>query len=85
MAWKNIQSSFIALNKGKYFMAQMENGKVVIYHKLREQQVYKSVWTDKKYQSEFHGTNLLKKNAGGKSIQLSQIAVLNCRCLKNYD
>ena len=33
-------------------------------HKYREQQVLKNVWTDKKYQSEFNGTNLLKKLIG---------------------
>lgn len=60
MAWKKVPSSFAKLNTNNYFMAQIEKGKVVIYHKLREQQVYKSVWTDQKYQSEFHGTNLLK-------------------------
>lgn len=64
MAWKNIKKSFDNLNKDDYFMAKMEDGKVRIYHKYREQQVYKNVWTDKKYQSEFHGTNLLKKMFG---------------------
>ena len=82
MAWKNIQSSFIALNKGKYFMAQMENGKVVIYHKLREQQVYKSVWTDKKYQSEFHGTNLLKKMLGANQFSYPKSLYLIVDVLK---
>jgi len=64
MAWKNIQKTFIDLNKGDYFVARLEDEKVRIYHKYREQQVYKNVWTDKKYQSEFHGTNLLKKLLG---------------------
>ena len=65
MAWKNIKQSFDELNKDNYFIAKEENNKIVIYHKLREQQVYKNVWTDKKYQSEFNGTNLLKKILGG--------------------
>jgi len=64
MAWKKVPSSFTKLNTQNYFMAQLENGKIVIYHKLREQQVYKSVWMDQKYQSEFHGTNLLKELIG---------------------
>lgn len=64
MAWKNIKDSFDTLNKGDYFIAKRENGKIRIYHKYREQQVYKNVWTDKKYQSEFQGTNLLKKLLG---------------------
>lgn len=65
MAWKNIKQSFDELNKDDYFIAREENNKIVLYHKLREQQVYKNVWTDKKYQSEFNGTNLLKKILGG--------------------
>ena len=64
MAWKNVQETFIELNKDGYFNAEKEGDKVVIYHKYREQQVLKNVWTDKKYQSEFKGTNLLKKLIG---------------------
>jgi len=63
-AWKNIKETFDELNKDKYFKAEMENEKVVLYHKYYEQQVLKNVWTDKKYQSEFHGTNLLKRLIG---------------------
>src|SRR3990167_8210989 len=66
MAWKNIQETFVELNKNDYFEAKKEGGKIIIYHKYREQQVLKNVWTDKKYQSEFHGTNLLKKIFGDK-------------------
>jgi len=67
-AWKNIKESFNELNKDGYFKAEMENGKVVLYHKYYEQQVLKNVWTDKKYQSEFHGTNRLKKLIGNNSF-----------------
>ena len=63
-AWKNIPSSFDELNQGGYFQAKKENGEIAIYHKYREQQVFKNVWTNKKYQSEFNGTNLLKKILG---------------------
>ena len=61
MAWKNILPSFKDLNKNSYFTAIKANNRVDIYHKYREQQVFKNVWTDKKYQSEFNGTNLLKE------------------------
>ncbi len=64
MAWKNVKETFIELNTNGYFIAKKENEKIVIYHKYREQQVIKNVWTDKKYQSEFQGTNLLKKIIG---------------------
>jgi len=64
MAWKKVPASFAKLNNENFFVAAREKGKIVIYHKLREQQVFKSVWTDQKYQSEFHGTNLLKELLG---------------------
>lgn len=62
--WKNIPSSFEELNINGYFKAEKENGKIVIYHKYREQQVFKNFWSQKKYQSEFNGTNLLKSILG---------------------
>ncbi len=64
MAWKNIKETFEKLNQGDFFKAKKEKDRIRIYHKYREQQVYRNVWTDKKYQSEFHGTNLLKKLLG---------------------
>jgi len=64
MAWKNVKDTFIDLNKNGYFSAKKEGEKVRLYHKYREQQVFKNVWIDKKYQSEFQGTNLLKKILG---------------------
>jgi len=64
MAWKNIKETFDQLNDGNYFTAKEENKKIRIYHKYREQQVLKNVWLEQKYQSEFHGTNLLKKILG---------------------
>lgn len=67
-AWKNIQESFDELNTGDYFKAEVENDKVILYHKYYEQQVLKNVWTDKKYQSEFNGTNLLKKLIGSNNF-----------------
>ncbi|MDP3916995.1 MAG: site-specific DNA-methyltransferase [Nanoarchaeota archaeon] len=60
-AWKNIPSSFKNLNVNSYFGAIRENDEIKILHKYREKQVFKNVWTSKKYQSEFHGTNVLKK------------------------
>lgn len=58
--WKNIRATFDELNKDGYFKAVRENGKISIYHKYRENEVLKNIWIDKKYQSEFNGTNLLK-------------------------
>ena len=63
-SWKNIKTTFDELNKNGNFRAIIENGKVVLQHKYREQEVLKNVWIDKKYQSEFNGTNLLKDLIG---------------------
>ncbi len=63
-AWKNIPESFEELNKNGYFVATYEGDELKIFHKYREKQVFKNVWTNKKYHSEFHGTNLLKDLLG---------------------
>ncbi|MEO5355853.1 MAG: site-specific DNA-methyltransferase [Nitrospirae bacterium YQR-1] len=63
-SWKKIKQSFNDLNKGDYFKATRDGDKIVLLHKYREQQVLKNVWTDKRYHSEFNGTNLLKKLIG---------------------
>ncbi len=60
MAWKNVKETFDQLNTDGYFSAIKEGAKIRIYHKYREQQVLKNVWLEQKYQSEFHGTNILK-------------------------
>lgn len=63
--WKAIKDSFIELNKDpEYFRIFNDNGQFVIKHKYREQQVFKNFWSQKKYQSEFNGTNLLKDILG---------------------
>lgn len=82
MAWKNIKETFIELNKDNYFKAKKEGNKIAIYHKYREQQVLKNVWIDKKYQSEFHGTNLLKKIFGDKRFDYPKSLYLIMDILK---
>ena len=46
------------------YVAKKDGKKIIIYNKYREQQVFKNIWTDKKYFPEFKGTNLLKKILG---------------------
>lgn len=62
--WINLPETFEEKRSKGTFVAKKENGKVVVYRKFYEQQIFKNVWTDQKYQSEFHGTNLLKKILG---------------------
>ena len=68
-AWKNIPETFDKLNQNSYFVATLENERVEIFHQYREKQVFKNVWTDKKYQSEFHGTNVLKDILGENAFE----------------
>lgn len=82
MAWKKIKKSFDELNKNDFFIAREEDGKIKIYHKTREQQVYKNVWTDKKYHSEFNGTNLLKKILGANIFSYPKSIYLVADVLK---
>jgi len=68
-AWKNVPGTFVRLNKNGYFVAVAKNKRVEIFHKYREKQVFKNVWTNKKYQSEFHGTNVLKDILGENAFE----------------
>ncbi|MBF0541331.1 MAG: site-specific DNA-methyltransferase [Nitrospirae bacterium] len=87
-SWKNIKETFDDLNKNKYFKAIFEDNGIKIFHKLREQQVLKNVWIQKKYQSEFNGTNLVKDIIGigyfdyPKSIYtiIDVIKIVSCKC-----
>jgi len=62
--WKTKKDTFEERLKEDNFVALKNNGEVQIFNKFREQQVFKNLWTDKKYFPEFQGTNLLKKILG---------------------
>ena len=66
--WINLPETFDEKVLLGWFVAKRENGKIQIYRKLYEQQILKNVWTDKKYQSEFNGTNLLKEIIGNNDF-----------------
>ena len=64
-SWKVIRDSFIKNNENNLYVAQKEeDGSIRVYNKFYEQQVFKNIWTDKKYFPEFQGTNLLKDILG---------------------
>ena len=62
--WKTKAETFEERNIGDYFVAEEQDGQIIIFHKYYEQQVIKNLWTDKKYFPEFQGTNLLKELLG---------------------
>src|SRR5690606_28616976 len=63
-SWKNIKETFEELNSKKIIRVQMKDGEITIQHKYYEQEVLKNLWIDKKYQSEFYGTNIIKELFG---------------------
>ena len=66
--WKNVKSTFDELNRNGYFKAVQEKNRIAIYHRYYENQVLKNLWVEKKYQSEFNGTNLLKDIFGKADV-----------------
>ena len=47
--WKTKADTFEERNIGDYFVAEEQDGQIIIFHKYYEQQVIKNLWTDKKY------------------------------------
>lgn len=82
MTWINLPKTFEEKNKNGHFLAKKVDGRLQIFRKFREQQVFKNVWTNKKYQSEFHGTNLLKKIFGDKRFDYPKSLYLILDILK---
>lgn len=66
--WKNVKDTFDEYNLKDYFKAVREGDLIQIYHKYYENEVLKNIWIDKKYQSEFNGTNLLKALFGQSEL-----------------
>lgn len=86
--WKTIPKTFKERNVNNFYQAVMEDGKVQIYHKYEEQQVFKNIWINKKYFPEFQGTNLLKKILGDNlfSYPKSLYAVMDtCKIMTSED
>jgi adenine-specific DNA-methyltransferase len=62
--WKTTKETFIKLaNKGD-IVAKNENGRLVLYEKLREDQVIKTHWIKKEYHAYHFGTKILEEILG---------------------
>ena len=81
-SWKRKKESFIRDNKDNYFSVKETSRGLEIFHKYREQQVLKNVWMEKKYQSEFNGTNLVKNILGEKKFDFPKSLYLMTDILK---
>ena len=66
--WKTTAETFNErFNEGD-IIAKDENGKIRIYEKLRENQVIKTHWIEKKYHGYHYGTKLLDELLGAKTF-----------------
>lgn len=66
--WKTTPATFIKLVQGGNIVAKKENHGVVLYEKLRENQVIKTHWIRKEYHAYHFGTKLLEKILGSKEF-----------------
>lgn len=86
--WKTLRKTFNLRNNGDYFVAVKENDIIAVKHKYREKEVLKNVWIEKKYHSEFNGTNLLKDILGSNKFNFPKSLyavqdILKITCPKN--
>lgn len=66
--WKTTKKTFAERYSKGDIIAKEEDGKIVIYEKLREDQVIKTHWIDKKYHGYHFGTKLLDDILGVKTF-----------------
>lgn len=66
--WKTTKETFIKLANSGDIVAKKENGNIVLYEKLREDQVIKTHWIKKEYHAYHFGTKLLEEILGRKDF-----------------
>lgn len=69
-AWNVQPDGFLKKLKSDEIKAEYNNktNKIDIYYKIREQQVFTTHWTDKKYNATAKGTNLVSKMVKGTKV-----------------
>lgn len=66
--WKTTKETFVERLQNGDMVARRENGKIIIFEKLREDQVIKTHWIDKKYHGFHFGTKVLDDILGVKTF-----------------
>ncbi len=64
--WKTKPETFLEYLKKGNIECVKENGEIIIFEKLRENQVIKTHWTKSEYHSYHHGTKILENILGNK-------------------
>ncbi len=80
--WKTTKETFLELVKKGSVEAKKENGNIVLYEKLREEQVIKTHWIKKKYHGYHYGTKLLEEILGRKEFSYPKSLYLIIDTLK---
>ena len=66
--WKTTKETFLERYKNGDIVAKREGNKIVVYEKLREDQVIKTHWIEKKYHGFHFGTKILDDILGVKTF-----------------
>ena len=66
--WKTTKETFFERYLNGDIVAKNENGKIIVYEKLREDQVIKTHWINKKYHGFHFGTKILDDLLGVKTF-----------------
>jgi adenine-specific DNA-methyltransferase len=80
--WKTTKETFIKLANLGDIIAKKEEGRIVLYEKLREDQVIKTHWIKKEYHSYHFGTKLLESILGSKKFDFPKSVYLILDILK---
>ena len=85
--WKTIKETFLERLKDGEILSEMDNnGKIQVYEKYRENQIFKTHWQLPKYHSIHHGTNVVRQLLGKpyfdfpKSVHLVKDALKIITC-----
>ncbi len=80
--WKTTKETFAKLAKEGDIVAKKEGDRIILYEKLREDQVIKTHWIKKEYHGYHFGTKLLETILGKKSFDFPKSLYLVLDILK---
>ena len=66
--WKTLGDTFLEKVRSGNIVSKKENGSIVVYEKLREDQVIKTHWARKEYHSYHFGTKIIEEILGSKKF-----------------
>ena len=80
--WKTLPDTFMKLYESGQIIAEKENSKIVIYEKMRENEVIKTHWIRKEYHAYHFGTKILDQLLESKTFDFPKSLYLIIDVLK---